>query len=109
MTNITPSNDLSEIARLGDEIYEQDLKPQLEASDFDRLVAIEVSTRAFALGDTVLEASDALQRTCGANPEKIWILRVGSQGVYHILNPRIRSLVDPTYYCESPILGGKLP
>lgn len=101
MTNATPINGLSEVARLGDEIYEQDLKQELVASNLDRLVAIDVTTRTFALGDTVLEASDALQKAHGANPENIYILRVGSKGVYHIRNPRIRTLVDPTY-CEVP-------
>ena len=81
---------LAEVARRGDEIYEQDLKDRLEASDMERLVAINVSNRKFALGDNVLKASDALQQETGADPENIWIVRIGSVAVYRLSKPRSR-------------------
>jgi hypothetical protein len=84
MSTIDDPQVLTEVARRGDEIYEHDLKASLEATDMERLVAIDVTSRKFALGDTVLKASDALQKETGADPENIWIVRVGSAAVYHL-------------------------
>lgn len=84
MSTIDNLEALSEVARRGDEIYEHDLKASLEATDMERLVAIDVTNRKFALGDSVLKASDALQRETEADPENIWIVRIGSPAVYHL-------------------------
>ena len=84
MSTIDNPQALSKVARLGDEIYEQDLKDKLEGTDMERLVAIDVTNRKFALGDSVLKASDALQMETGADPENIWIVRIGSEAVYHL-------------------------
>lgn len=90
MSTIDDAQALSEVARCGDEIYEQDLKEKLEATDLERLVAIDVTNRKFALGDSVLDASDALQRETGADPENIWILRIGCEAVHYFRSPRTR-------------------
>ncbi|MBC7852310.1 MAG: hypothetical protein IAF94_02650 [Pirellulaceae bacterium] len=84
MSTIDDPQALSEVARRGDEIYEHDLKVRLEATDMERLVAIDVTNRKFALGDSVLKASDAPQKETGADPENIWIVRIGSVAVYHL-------------------------
>ena len=54
----------------------------------ERLVAIDVTNRKFALGDTVLKASDALQKETGADPENIWIVRIGCEAVYRLSRVR---------------------
>ena len=84
MSSIDDPQALAEVARRGDEIYEHDLKASLEASDMERLVAIDVTSRKFALGDSVWKASDTLQKETGADPENIWIIRIGSKAVYHL-------------------------
>ena len=50
----------------------------------DRLVAIDVTSRKFALADSVWKASDTLQKETGADPENIWVIRIGSEAVYHL-------------------------
>lgn len=82
MATVTTPIGHFEKGRIGDEIYQHDLKEILEATEMDRLVAIDITTRKFALGDTVLQASDALQKETGADPENIWLVRVGSEAVY---------------------------
>ncbi|MGI8979619.1 MAG: hypothetical protein ACR2FY_10360 [Pirellulaceae bacterium] len=89
MSTIDNPQALSEVARRGDEIYEHDLKASLEATEMERLVAIDVTNRKFALGDTVLKASDALQKETGADPENIWIVRIGSEAVYRMSRSRV--------------------
>ena len=88
MATVTSPSGLSEKGRIGNEIYEQDLKERLEATDLERLVAIDVTNRKFALGDTVLKASDELQKETGADPENIWIVRIGSEAVYRLSRVR---------------------
>lgn len=84
MSTMNAPLSLAEVTRRGDEIYQRDLKEKLEATDRERLVAIDVTTGSYSLGDTVLKASDSLQKEHGANPTNIWILRVGSEAVHRL-------------------------
>jgi hypothetical protein len=53
------SND--EIARRGQELYERDLRAVVEPEHTDRVIAIDISSGAYALGDSVLEATARLR------------------------------------------------
>ena len=61
-----------ETARLGDEIYERVIRPQVEMSRHGQVVAIDVDSGGWAVADTVIEAAVLLRverRTppmCGA-------------------------------------------
>ncbi len=84
MSTMNSPLSIEEVTRRGDEIYERDLKEKLEATDRERLVAIDVTTGSYSLGDTVLKASASLQQEHGADPTNIWILRIGSKAVHRL-------------------------
>ena len=71
-----PTRPRDEIARLGKEIYERDIRPQVEADHHGEVVAIDVDSDNWAIGDEVLEAVDRLRTQ---RPEAINVLfeRVG--------------------------------
>ncbi len=65
-----------EVARLGKEIYERDIRPQVEVDHYGEVVAIDVDSGGWAIGEEVLEAADCLRTQ---RPEAINVLleRVG--------------------------------
>ena len=77
-----PTRPLEEIAQLGDEIYERDIRSQVEADHYGEVVAIDVDTGNWAIGDNVIAATDRLR---GQRPEAIdvWSVRVGHHAMYH--------------------------
>ena len=56
-----PTRPKEEIARLGTEIYERDIRPQVEADHLGEVVAIDVESGSWAIDDEVLEAIDRLR------------------------------------------------
>ena len=69
-----------EHARLGTEIYEQRIRPQVESGNQGRIVAIDVETGEFEIADQTLEAAERLLARC---PDaQIWFVRIGHQGVH---------------------------
>ena len=64
-----------ETARLGDEIYERDIRSQVEDSHHGRMVAIDVDSGDYAIDDTALAAVERLRER---RPKAdAWCLRVG--------------------------------
>ena len=64
-----------EAGRLGDEIYEREIRPQVEGTCHGRIVAINVDSGEYAIDDTGLAASE---RLLAKDPSaEIWCLRVG--------------------------------
>ena len=64
-----------ETARLGDEIYERDIRPRVEESHHGRMVAVDVDSGDYAIDDTALAAAERLrERRPNADT---WCLRVG--------------------------------
>ena len=81
-----------EIARLGDEIYERDIRHEVEAEHHGEVVAIDVESATWAVGDTVIVARDRL-RTKRPDAINVWLLRVGHRALHHfggrpLRNPR---------------------
>ena len=69
-----------EHARRGAAIYEQQVRPQVEAGNRGKIVAIDVETGASEVADDTLTASDHLLARC---PDaQIWCVRVGRRGVH---------------------------
>ena len=66
---------LDETARLGDEIYERDIRPQVEADHHGKIVAIDVDSGDYAIADTALAAADSLRERHTA--VDVWAVRVG--------------------------------
>jgi len=71
-----------EIARRGDEIYEHHLRAELETSQRNRIVAIDIHTGDHAIADNALEAARSL-RTQQPNAE-IWLIRIGERALHRI-------------------------
>jgi len=72
----------NETARLGDEIYEQQVRPQVEAGNHDKIVAIDVKTGAYVVDDSALTATNRLRIQ---QPDaEIWFVRVGHRALHRI-------------------------
>jgi hypothetical protein len=69
-----------EFARRGNEIYETQIRPQVEDGNHGKIVAIDVDTGAFELAKDTITASDKLlERYPDA---QIWRVRIGHKGVH---------------------------
>jgi hypothetical protein len=80
MTVRQPRYSKEEFARLGNEIYESQVRPQVEADNYGKIVAIDIETGAFEVADTPIEATDKLyDRYPDAQP---WVIRIGHRAVY---------------------------
>jgi hypothetical protein len=83
-----------EHARRGNAIYERSIRSQVEPDHFGKIVAIDIETGTFELGDTPLVASrNLLTRVPAA---QVWCVRVGHNGVY-----RFGSTIRPTASSEA--------
>ncbi len=70
-----------ELARRGQELYESGIRQQVEAGNKGKIVAIDIETGEFEVGDTVMAATDQLfERQPDAQP---WTIRIGHRAVYH--------------------------
>ena len=76
-----PTRPKEEIASLGDEIYERDIRIQVETGHHGDIVSIDIDSGNWAIGGNILEAVDRLRAQC---PEAIdvWSLRVGHRAVH---------------------------
>ena len=69
-----------EFARRGDETYERDIRPQVEAAHSGAFVAIDIETEMYELNPDDYTATEHLIRR---KPDaQIWLLRVGRRGTY---------------------------
>ena len=78
----SPTRPTVEIARLGREIYERDIREQVEAAHHGEVVAIDVDTGTWAVGNNVIAATGRLQEK---RPEAVNVLseRVGYPALRH--------------------------
>lgn len=75
-----PRYSKEEFARLGDEIYESQIRPQVEEGNYGKIVAIDIETGAFEVADTAIAATDRLyERYDDAQP---WVIRIGHRTLY---------------------------
>ena len=73
----TPSRrPLDETARLGDEIYERDIRAQVETDHHGEFVSIDVDSRGWAVSDDLLTAAKRLREQC-PDAIDVWSVRVG--------------------------------
>jgi len=74
-----PRYSKEEFAQRGDQIYETQVRPNVEAGNHGRVVAIDIETGAFEVADEILAATDRLfERLPDAQP---WIVRIGHRAV----------------------------
>ncbi|MCY3569707.1 MAG: hypothetical protein F4Y69_06175 [Chloroflexi bacterium] len=70
-----------EVARIGDEIYERDIRALIEAEHHGEIVAIDVDSGSWGLGKNILEARERLD---SALPEAndVFLVRVGEKVIH---------------------------
>ena len=66
-----PRLEASETGRLGREIYRRDIRDKVEPEHIGEFVAIDVDSGCWALGESIDEARDRLDRVC---PEAVDVL-----------------------------------
>ena len=72
-----PRYSKEEFARRGDEIYERDLRPQVEAGNEGKFIVIDIETGAYEIDEDELVASD---RLLARHPDaQVWLRQVGSR------------------------------
>ena len=75
MTLRQPRYSKAEFARRGDEIYERDIRPNVEPGNKGKLVAIDIETGAYEMDTDEMIAFD---RLLARYPDaQIWLVRVG--------------------------------
>ena len=72
----TPTRPKDEIHRLGDEMYERDIRSQVEADHVGEVVAIDVESGSWSVGENVIAATNRL-RAQQPNATDVWLLRIG--------------------------------
>ena len=84
-----PRYSKEEFARRGDEIYESQIRPQVEKGNHGKIVAIDIETGTFELADDTMTAIRKLyERLPDAQP---WVIRIGYRAVHRF---GARSLKD---------------
>ena len=69
-----------EHARLGMAIYEERIRPLVEAGNHGKIAAIDVDGGEFEVAEDTLTAADQLLARC---PDaQIWFVRIGHRGVH---------------------------
>ena len=74
-----PTRPSEEIARMSKEIYERDIRSEVEAAHVGEVVAIDVESGSYALGKNAIVASKSLR---DQHPDAhVWLMRGWSSGV----------------------------
>ncbi|BAU12950.1 hypothetical protein LEP3755_34860 [Leptolyngbya sp. NIES-3755] len=74
--------DKEEIARRGRDLYEMQVRSQVEEGNHGKIVAIDIETGAYEVAKDSLTASDQL---LAHHPDaQIWFVRIGHRAVHRI-------------------------
>ena len=77
-----------ETARLGGEIYEKDIRGQVETDHHGKVIAIDVDSGDYAIADT---ASGAAKHLREQRPDaSVWLMRVGYRTLRHFGGSSLR-------------------
>ena len=90
-THRRPTLSNEETARLGDEIYERDVRPQVEGEHHGEYVAIDLDSGGWAVSDDLLVAAASL-RAVHPDAVNVWGLRVGRRALRHFGGRPFRGL-----------------
>ena len=71
-----------EVASRGDEIYETQIRSQVETDHRGEIVAIDVDSGAFEIAKTALSAAERLLAKIPS--AEIWCVRVGHRALHHV-------------------------
>ncbi len=79
MTVRQPRYSKEEFARRGDEIYESQVRQQVEEGNHSKIVAIDIETGDFEVDQSEIAACNLLE---ARHPDaQIWMVRIGSRHV----------------------------
>ncbi len=70
-----------ETARLGDRIYEREIREQVETEHHGEVVAIDVNSGRWAIGENVIAARELLRKR-QPQAADVWLLRVGHRSLH---------------------------
>ena len=91
MTVRHPRYSKEEFANRGNELYESQVRPQVEEGNYGKIVAIDIETGAFEVADTPMLAVDRLyERKPNAQP---WVIRIGHKAVFRFGSRSLRKPV----------------
>ena len=85
-----PTRPRDEIARLGDEVYERDIRPQVEVGHHGEYVANDDDSGSWAISNDLRAAAKRL-RTQHPGAIDVWLLRVGYRALHHFGGLPLRS------------------
>jgi hypothetical protein len=75
-----------EIARRGSEIYNRDIRSQVEADNKGKFIALDIETGAWEMDENALTACD---RLIARLPDcQTWLVRVGYDYIHRMGGPR---------------------
>ena len=75
-----PRYSKEEFARLGDEIYENKIRHQIESDNHGKIVAIDIETGEFEIAEDTMNATRQLyNKLPSAQP---WVVRIGYRAVH---------------------------
>ena len=81
MTVRQPRYSKEEFARRGNQIYESQVRSQVEEGNQGRIVAIDIETGAFEVADDLVSA--AKQLSARVPDTQTWFVRIGHSAVDH--------------------------
>lgn len=91
MTVRQPHYSKEEFARRGTDIYERQVRAQVEESNKSKIVAIDIETGGYSLGENILSACQPLfERNDDA---QLWSVRVGHHAVHRFRTPFRRDML----------------
>jgi hypothetical protein len=86
-----PRYSKEEFAQRGDLIYQTQIRPQVEAGNHGKIVAIDIETGDFEVANSTILAVDKLyERKPDAQP---WVIRIGHRAVFRFGSRSLRKLV----------------
>jgi hypothetical protein len=86
-----PRYSKEEFAQRGDLIYQNQIRPQVEAGNHGKIVAIDIETGDFEVANSTMLAVDKLyERKPDAQP---WVIRIGHRAVFRFGSRTLRKPV----------------
>jgi hypothetical protein len=86
-----PRYSKEEFAQRGTELYESQVRSQVEESNHGKIVAIDIETGAFEVADNIVSATERLfEQNIDAQP---WVVRIGHRAVFRFGSQSLRNPV----------------
>lgn len=86
-----PRYSKEDFAQRGDLIYQTQIRPQVEANNHGKIVAIDIETGDFEVANSTILAVDKLyERKPDAQP---WVVRIGHRAVFRFSSRSLRKTV----------------